>query len=207
MRCKAQALREQRYGERQRYPCTLAHGTRCKATFGHGKHADTYRQGVHHRQAPGHLYQERDNDILLAKGAFLPAQRPLSHGRFQVRQGYGHLYLSGRANIGHQRDRLRQGGPQGQALQERAGLQGLSRMASMYRKQERTLHRALHLSGGPGGKPKKDGGKPGILQAQATDNRTPVRDHQKTMGLHPYIDERKIERALRGKPDHDMLQP
>ena len=41
----------------------------------------------------------------------------------------------------------------------------------------------------------------------ATDHRASVRDHQKAMGLDPYIDERKTERALRGEPDHDMLQP
>ena len=43
MRCKAQTLRHQRHGDRERYTRTVQHGTRCKATFGRGKNEKPYR--------------------------------------------------------------------------------------------------------------------------------------------------------------------
>nr|WP_250149319.1 hypothetical protein [Flagellimonas sp. 389] len=81
----------------------------------------------------------------------------------------------------------------------------MPRKTTVYQKQERTVHRTFHLSGSIGGKPKEGRTKHRILQAQATDHRTPVRDPEKAMGLYPYPDEGKTERSIRGKPDHDLL--
>jgi len=48
--------------------------------------------------------------------------------------------------------------------------------------------------------------KPPKKRLRVTDHGAPIRDIKKKMGLYPYIDERKTERALGSKHDHDLLQ-